>query len=148
MKIKISTKVEQDLTNVKDGFNESLFIRLSPPFPKVELNRYDGCKSGDIVGLTLNFFLFKQEWISKIIDQTETEQRFDFIDIGIKLPVFFNSWKHKHIMEQQEAGTMIVDDIEYSTPFLLLNYILYPLIYFQFLYRKPIYRKWFKKRYK
>ncbi|KYG81525.1 hypothetical protein EV198_1716 [Roseivirga ehrenbergii] len=145
MKIKISTKVEQDLSNVKEGFNERLFIRLNPPFPKVELNRYDGCKSGDIVGLTLNFFLFKQEWISEIIDQTETEQRFEFIDVGKKLPSFFKRWRHKHIMERLESGTMIVDDIEYTTPFLLLNYILYPLIYFQFIYRIPIYKKWFRK---
>ena len=145
MKIKISTKVEQDLANVKDGFNERLFINLSPAYPKVELNRYDGCEQGNIVSLSLNFGLFKQEWVSEIISQTNSENMFEFIDVGRKLPFFIKKWKHKHIIKRVGSGSMIVDDIEYSAPFLLLSYVLFPLFYFQFLYRKPIYRKWFRK---
>ncbi|KYG83572.1 SRPBCC family protein [Roseivirga echinicomitans] len=144
MKIKISTKVEQDLTKVKNGFNERLFISLSPPFPKVELNRYDGCEPGDIVALSLNFGIFKQEWVSEIVDQTDSEELFEFVDVGRRLPTFIRKWKHRHIIKRMDSGSLIVDDIEYSTPFILLNYVLYPLVYFQFIYRKPIYKKWFR----
>lgn len=145
MRIKISTKVEQDLTNVKEGFNERLFITLSPAYPKIELYRYDGCERGDIVALSLNFGIAKQEWVSEIIEQTSSDGLFEFTDVGIKLPFFIKEWKHRHIIKQLDSGSMIIDYIEYSTPFLALNYIMFPLFYFQFLYRKPIYRKWFKK---
>jgi len=144
MKIKISTKVDQDLTNVKDGFNERLFISLSPPFPKVELNRYDGCEPGHIVALSLNFGIFKQEWVSEIVDQTDSEELFEFIDVGRTLPSFIKKWKHRHTIKAMKSGSMIIDDIEYSTPFVFLNYILYPLVYLQFIYRKPIYKKRFR----
>ncbi|MGW8123342.1 SRPBCC family protein [Roseivirga echinicomitans] len=146
MKIKISTKVEQDLMNVKDGFNERLFIRLSPPYPRVVLKRYDGCERGNIVAITLDFGIFKQEWVSEIVSQSLSEACFEFVDVGKKLPFFIKEWKHRHIIRRMNSGAEIVDDIEFSTPFLLLNYLMYPLFYFQFLYRKPIYRKWFRKQ--
>tara|TARA_R110001592_G_scaffold142306_3_gene364320 strand:+ start:2669 stop:3115 length:447 start_codon:yes stop_codon:yes gene_type:complete len=145
MRIKISTKVEQDLRNVKDGFNESLFINLSPPYPKVVLNRFDGCDPGDIVALSLDFGIFKQEWVSEIVDQTDSEELFEFVDVGKTLPFFIKKWQHTHVIKRVDSGAMIVDDIEFSTPFFLLNCIMFPLFYFQFMYRKPIYRKWFRK---
>ena len=143
MKINIETKVNQSLQTVWQGFDLALFKKLSPPFPPVEIKEFGGCLKGDKVHLRLNFLLFKQDWISDIIDQQTTEQEIFFIDRGSKVPFFLAEWHHKHRLIKDDSGTIIRDEITFKTPFLLTNYIFYPLIYLQFLYRKPIYRKIF-----
>lgn len=144
MKINIETQVQQDYLKVKDGFNETLFTKLSPPFPPVKLLRFDGSKTGDLVSLELNFLFFKQKWTSKITDDKTTEQEFYFIDKGVELPFFLKEWQHKHRIINTKEGSIIRDEITYKSGFSLLTLLLYPALYIQFLYRKPIYRKIFK----
>jgi len=144
MNIKISTKVNQSLPKVWEGFNLSLFSKLAPPFPPVKVKVFGGCLKGDVVHLQLNFLFFKQDWISEIIDQKQTESEIYFVDEGIKLPFFLSYWHHRHGMVKDEEGTMIIDDIIFKTPTILTNYLFFPFLYLQFLYRKPIYRKVFK----
>jgi ligand-binding SRPBCC domain-containing protein len=143
MNIIISTKVNQSLPNVWEGFNLDLFSKLAPPFPPVSVRQFDGCMKGDKVHLELNFILFKQDWISDIIDQNTSESEIYFIDEGSKLPFFLSYWKHRHRMVKDAKGTIIIDDITFKTGFVLTDYLFYPLMYLQFLYRKPIYRKVF-----
>lgn len=69
MKLILRTTVQQSYLQVWRGFDETLFRRLSPPFPPVRVVRFDGCLKGNIVELELNFFLFKQLWTSKITEQ-------------------------------------------------------------------------------
>ena len=144
--ITIKTIVDQRLPDVIAGFNADLFLQLNPPFPKVRLVRFDGCKTGDIVSLELNFLLFKQIWTSEIIEDQKNSQEFFFIDKGTHLPFFFKSWQHKHILQVQDDKTVVIDDISYQTPSRLTDWFMYPLLYLQFLYRKPIYRKVFRLR--
>jgi ligand-binding SRPBCC domain-containing protein len=143
MKINLSTTVEQDYLSVKEGFNESLFKKLSPPFPPVKLIRFDGSSKGDLVSLELNFIFFKQKWISEITDDHTNESEFYFVDEGIKLPFFLGKWKHKHRIVKSNEGAEIKDEIEYEGPNALMTALLYPALYLQFLYRKPIYKKIF-----
>ncbi|EKB49225.1 SRPBCC family protein [Cecembia lonarensis] len=144
MRISISTPVEQDYLTVKSGFNESLFLKLNPPFPPVKLLRFDGSSKGDQVILELNFLLFKQQWISDITEDRTDAHEFYFIDEGIKLPFFLKSWKHKHRIVNAGKYSIIVDEIEFEAPLRLLTLLLYPVLYLQFLYRKPIYKKIFR----
>lgn len=144
MKILISTKVNQSLSNVWEGFNLELFKVLSPPFPPVEIKEFGGCLKGDKVHLRLNFILFKQDWISDIIEQQSSENSIYFIDKGSTLPFFLKYWQHKHSLIRHESGTIIQDDITFKTPFLLTDILFYPLMYLQFLYRKPIYKRIFQ----
>jgi ligand-binding SRPBCC domain-containing protein len=144
MNIKISTKVNQSLLKVWEGFNLELFSKLAPPFPPVEVKEFGGCLKGDKVHLELNFILFKQDWISDIIDQKRTESEIYFIDEGTKLPFFLIYWQHRHRLVKDDEGTMIIDDITFKTPTILTDYLFYPLMYLQFLYRKPIYKKVFE----
>ena len=142
--IKISTKVNQSLLKVWEGFNLELFSKLAPPFPPVEVKEFGGCLKGDKVHLELNFILFKQDWISDIVDQKRTETEIYFIDEGTKLPFFLSYWKHKHRLVKDNEGTLIIDEINFKTPTILTDYLFYPLMYLQFLYRKPIYKKVFE----
>lgn len=146
MKIVISTPVEQDYLSVKEGFNENLFLQLSPPFPPVRLLRFDGSAKGDTVILELNFLLFKQKWISEITEDQTNENEFYFIDEGVELPFFLKKWKHKHRIIRAGKQSIIRDEIEYQGPFGLMTLLLYPALLLQFLYRKPIYKKIFRIR--
>ncbi|MFC3416326.1 SRPBCC family protein [Algoriphagus hitonicola] len=144
MKITIETPVNASLHGVMEGFNESLFKKLSPPFPPVKLLRFDGSKTGDLVSLELNFIFFKQKWTSRITEDELSEAEFYFVDEGIELPFFLKKWKHKHRIIRQGSGTIIRDEISYAGPNALVTFLLYPALYLQFLYRKPIYKKLFQ----
>ncbi|WP_114748405.1 SRPBCC family protein [Pleomorphovibrio marinus] len=146
MKIKISTPVQQHYLKVKALFDENLFKVLNPPFPPVKLLRFDGSDIGDTVVLELNFILFKQKWVSKITDNKTSDNEFYFIDKGVELPFFLGSWEHKHIIIRKgENESEIRDEIEYEGKMGLMSILLYPLLYGQFLYRRPIYKRYFKQ---
>ncbi|MEM9326361.1 MAG: hypothetical protein AAGA85_11915 [Bacteroidota bacterium] len=146
MHLKISSDVESSLATVKQGFTEALFLKLSPPFPRVRLARFDGSSPGDIVSLELDFVLFKQRWTSEIVSEANTNQEWVFVDEGKELPFFLSRWRHQHEVHAQEDGARIVDNIEYATGWILTDIIMYPAMYLQFLYRKPIYKRFFSKK--
>ena len=143
-RIAIKTKVNEEYKQVFAAFDKDLFLKLNPPFPPVKLIRFDGCKKEDFVTLSLNCIFFKQEWTSQITENGQNEKEIWFVDEGIKLPFFLKKWKHRHRILRQKSGTVIIDDILYLSPYILLSYLLYPVLYPQFLYRKPIYRKIFQ----
>jgi ligand-binding SRPBCC domain-containing protein len=146
MKITIKTQVEQDYLSVKEGFNESLFTKLSPPFPPVKLVRFDGSEKGDLVSLELNFIFFRQKWVSEITEDKTTPEEFYFIDQGIELPFFLKFWRHKHRVIKEGEKSIIQDEISFKAPFFLLTLLLYPAMLLQFGYRIPIYKKIFKRK--
>lgn len=147
MYIKITTQLEASYNRVKNGFDQELFQKLNPPFPPVKLIRFDGSKKGDLVSLQLNFILFKQNWTSEITEDHERDGHFYFVDQGIELPFFLKKWRHKHIVNIKDEGAEIIDDIYFRTPFRLFDFLMYPVLWFQFLYRKPIYKKYFSEKY-
>jgi ligand-binding SRPBCC domain-containing protein len=145
MHLQLKTRVAQNFLDVKSGFNEELFLSLNPPFPPVKLKEFGGCKKGDKVHLELNFIFFKQDWISDITFDSTSESSFEFIDEGTKLPFFLKYWRHHHIVEKfSEEQSVIIDDIQFNSPFVLMDFLLYPVLWLQFVYRKPIYRRIFK----
>jgi ligand-binding SRPBCC domain-containing protein len=145
MQIKVSTHVEQPYRSVAAGFTKELFVQLNPPVPPVKVLRFDGSQKGDEVHLELNFIFFKQVWVSYIVESGAVEGEVWFIDVGIKLPFFLKAWRHRHrIVSHPEEGSYIIDEIDYQSPFLLLDYLIYPLMQLQFLYRKPVYKRIFR----
>lgn len=144
MRITISTLVNQGRQAVAKGFNQDLFEKLNPPFPPVTLLRFDGSKQGDVVALELDFLLFKQVWESHIIEDGKTKKEWYFIDQGVKLPFFLRYWQHRHRVVQTGTHATIIDDITFETPFILTDYLFYPVMWLQFLYRKPVYKKVFR----
>jgi ligand-binding SRPBCC domain-containing protein len=145
MRLSIATLVGKDYQGVNAEFNQALLQRLSPPFPKVSILRYDGNKIGDEVHLQLDFLLFKQEWTSLITENQQSSAAYGFVDEGINLPFFLSAWKHGHWLVKKGTQTEIRDDIHFQTPWWLPEGLVYPLLFLQFAYRKPIYRKVFGK---
>lgn len=147
MKIKLTTSVEQAHDRVFEQFDADLFLALAPPGLKVDLLRFDGCKKGDVVQLQLDFLFFKQVWTSYITESGKGEQECFFVDASSAkdLPFFLRKWEHRHRIVKTVEGTKIIDAIEYRAPF-GLNFLLYPALWLQFAWRKPIYRRFFKKK--
>lgn len=141
MKLILRIKVKAHYQQVAAGFTEQLFLALAPPFPPMKLLRFDGCKTNDIVHIRLMGII---NWVSKITEHGENKQEIWFVDEGTELPFFLQSWKHKHRIIAEQNSTLIVEDISYTTPFILFDYLLYPLLWLQFAYRIPIYKlhKW------
>jgi ligand-binding SRPBCC domain-containing protein len=154
MRLILKTTVDSPVEQVWRGFDRRLFDQLSPPFPPVEVVRFDGCLTGDVVHLRLNFLLFKQDWTSHIIDQqpTDISQRpaeIFFVDEGRQLPFFLRYWHHRHRLIRQTAPdgreqTIIADEVTFRTPNRLTDWLFYPLLWGQFAYRQPIYRRYFR----
>ncbi len=144
MHLRFSTRVKASYLSVKGKFNEDLFLKLNPPFPPVKLKEFGGCKRGDKVHLQLNFIFFKQDWISEITFDNTDEKVFEFIDEGTCLPFFLKKWKHHHVVENSGNNeSIIIDDITFNSPFIIMDFFLYPVLWLQFVYRKPIYKKFF-----
>jgi ligand-binding SRPBCC domain-containing protein len=127
-------------------FDKSLFEKLTPPGAGVKLLRFDGSKEGDQVHIQMSllFGLIKQDWHAHIAEHGENEQEAWFVDEGVKLPFFLKYWRHRHVASSDgDEHSFIIDDIHYKSPFALLSWLIYPVMYLQFAWRKPIYRKVF-----
>lgn len=146
MRITICSDVSSTVSQIVKKFDKTLFLQLKPPLTKLELLRFDGCRKGDEVHLELDLLITKQRWISLITDSVDEQDRFSFTDEGIQLPFFLQRWLHNHHIEKKdETHATIIDDVEFSAPWWLPDVILYPVLYLQLRYRKPVYQRIFGK---
>ncbi len=145
MQFKIVTPVQGSVKEVYDQFNKELLVKLTPPGMKVRLLRYDEpTVPGAIVQIETKMLgIIKQQWLNKITEVVETDQESFFVDEGVELPFPLKSWRHKHLIRKGESHTEIVDDIQYSAG--LLTWLLHPIVWLQFAWRKPQYKKVFGK---
>lgn len=146
MKLTLKTHVRSNPEHVWEKFDRKLFLRLAPPLPRIKLLRFDGCGKGDLVEVELNFLLFKQIWVSEIVHQKTKPNEIMFVDEGVRLPFFLKYWIHKHRIVRLDSGSQIVDDIEFRSGYRIVDWLLWPVMWLQFAYRKPIYRWTFRKR--
>lgn len=147
MRLLLSTRVTaSDPARVLAAFDEQLFRALAPPFPRLRVVRFDGSRPGDLVAVELDWLLVRQTWTSLITEAAASPDEAYFVDEGQQLPWPFRAWRHRHIARALPTGGVeIRDDIVYSTGFRLFDAILYPVMWLQFAYRKPIYRRVFQR---
>ena len=144
MKLKIRTTVDNSMKNVFDGFTEDLFIKLSPPFPKVKVLKFDGSEVGDEVHLEIDFLFFKQKWVSIIVESGDSDHEIYFVDEGEEMPFFMKYWRHKHRVLAKKKQSIIEDDITFNTSSIIGDVLFFPALLLQFLYRIPVYKNYFK----
>ena len=146
MHVILRTAVAQPPAQVMAGFTRELFIALAPPFPKLRLLRFDGCRTGDQVEIELDTLVKRLLWTSLIVDDGQlADGTLFFVDEGQTLPPPLRCWRHRHLIQPgPQGGSIIVDDLEYRTATPALDALLYPAIWAQFAWRKPIYRRWFQ----
>jgi ligand-binding SRPBCC domain-containing protein len=139
----ISTPIQAPISHVKDLFTADLLLRLSPPFPRVSLQRFDGCKKNDNVILVINLLFTKVTWSSLITEDALTADEWYFIDQGVKMPFGLQYWQHKHRVKKiSEVSCEIIDEISFDTHNEFLNYLLFPFLWGMIFYRKPFYKKY------
>ena len=146
MRVILRTAVAQPPAQVMAGFTRELFLALAPPFPKMKLRRFDGCRAGDQVEIELDTVVKKLPWTSLITDDGVLPNGTHFfVDEGQILPPPLRYWQHRHLMEPgPKGGCLIVDNLEYRTASKLLDILIYPAMWAQFAWRRPIYRRWFR----
>ena len=139
----ISTSIQAPISHVKELFTANLLMRLSPPFPRVTLQRFDGCKKDDNVILEINLVFTKVTWSSLITEDKLTADEWFFIDQGVKMPFGLNYWQHKHRVKKiNEESCEIIDEISFDTRNEFLNYLLFQFLWGMICYRKPLYQKY------
>ncbi|MFD3407971.1 hypothetical protein SKC37_04840 [Aquirufa sp. HETE-83D] len=139
----ISTPIQAPIGHVKELFTADLLLRLSPPFPRVSLKRFDGCLKDDTVILEINLVFTKVTWSSLITEDKSTEDEWYFIDQGVKMPFGLHFWQHKHRVKRTSDGACeIIDEISFDTRIAFLNYLLFPFLWGMIFYRKPFYKKY------
>lgn len=90
---------------------------------------------------------WKSNWISEITDSKKQANEYYFIDKGVKLPFGLKQWEHRHgVKGINKNKTQIVDEIDFSTGYKLIDFLIYPILYFTFLPRKNLYRKYFENK--
>lgn len=144
MNFVLKTKVKGNYKEVMRRFDRKLFEALAPPFPKIELVEFTGSKKGDKVHIK---FLspVNSEWISDITEHGSNETEAWFVDEGTTLPFPLKFWRHRHIVRSfDESHSEIIDDITYEGVNGLISLLMFPALYFGFLQRKPIYKRYFK----
>ena len=145
MRLILRTAVAQAPAAVLAGFTRDLFVALAPPFPRLTVHHFGGCRRGDRVEIELDTLLKKLPWTSLITDNgVLADGTHFFVDEGQTLPPPLRFWRHRHLIEPGPAGgSVIVDDLEYRTALPWLDALLYPAMWAQFAWRRPIYRRWF-----
>lgn len=147
MHVILRTAVAQPPAQVMAGFTRELFVALAPPFPRLRVLRFDGCRTGDQVEIELDTVVKRLPWTSLIVDHGELpDGTLFFVDEGQVLPPPLRFWRHRHLIQPgPNGGSIIVDDLEYRSGSRVLDVLLRPAMWAQFAWRRPIYRRWFGK---
>lgn len=143
MRMHLKSTVPGDFQDVFLQFDEKLFRYLLPP--NAELINFEGSKRGDKVHLKFGF-PFYSEWISEIVEEASQANQNYFIDEGRKLPFGLKTWRHRHIVRKSDAGTEIIDEMNYSTGNSVLDILFYPFLFLAFAPRIVQYKKYFKSK--
>lgn len=144
MQFRIKTEVKANFHFVVSHFGEPLFIHLLPIFPPIRLIQFEGTELGNMVCLELKFVGFTMHWSSQIIVTKKYETEVNFVDQGIKLPFFLVYWEHKHRIIRHGLDTVIIDEIYYKSPNMIIELLFFPILFFSFFMRGPSYRSFFE----
>jgi ligand-binding SRPBCC domain-containing protein len=144
LKLYFTNTVKSDYLNVKEGFDQRLFEALAPFFLNLKVLYFDGCQKDNKFKIQLGYKPFVVEWEGLVTESLEQEDCFYFIDEGIKLPFPLKKWKHIHTMKKiDNLNTQIIDDIFYTTNNVMVDFLIYPAIFFQFYVRKFGYKEYY-----
>ncbi len=145
MRLLFRTPIKKDILFIKEKFTRELFLFLTPPWARVEIKQFDGCKKGDEIHVTIHQTGLTQEWVSLITSEVLTDDEWCFIDEGKLLPWPMTYWKHRHrVLKMSNGDSEIVDDINFECSSKWLNYPTYAVVYAVFAVRPSRYKKFFE----
>jgi len=140
----IESSVVQSFELVSENFSQDLFLAIAPAFPPSELIGFDGDKVGGLVQMKIGVGVLSKIWISEIVSREKTRDKMEFIDVGRQLPPPLKKWRHRHVVKRERDGsTSIIDDIQFTSGWKMIDYGIYPVLKFMFSKRTRAYRKYF-----
>ena len=148
MRFQILTPVKGNLRKVFAGFDHNLLLQLTPPGVKMELLRFDAPdKPGGRIQLRITLLgMIRQEWTNEFPEYALSDAECHFVDVGVVMPFPIKMWRHDHrVLSDGPNRAIINDDVSFKTGFFLMDFLLYPILWLQFRYRRPIYRRIFGK---
>jgi ligand-binding SRPBCC domain-containing protein len=145
MRIRLVTTVKSPFNKVYEEFNIHLFKYLLPPFNLAEVLKYEGQNPGDIIDIKINV-PFMSHWTVIIKDSWLSHREYGFTDRGLRLPLGIIYWKHTHrLVARDNHSCFIIDDLEYESSSVFLDYLLYIPLWMIFYPRKFLYPRYFRR---
>lgn len=113
------TVLESPLTEVWDFFQSIDNVTRITSFPKVTVVS----STPEAFVLEFDGIINKWKWYGEIV---KSEEKVCFIDVNVKPPFPFKSWRHTHTFEQKDNATKMKDTVEYESaiPSFLINVLL------------------------
>ena len=109
-----------DASNLEALTPKSLRFKILTPPPIV-------MRAGLLIDYRIRLFGFPMNWRT-LIEEWEPERR--FVDVQLKGP--YKLWRHEHLFEEVEGGTLVRDRVEYQ----LHGWIFAPLVHAAFVKRQ------------
>jgi ligand-binding SRPBCC domain-containing protein len=145
MRIRLITTVKTPFKVVSTHFDRKLFEYLLPPLSLATIRRFEGQNPGDIIDVKLKL-PFGRFWTVIIKESWSSAREYGFSDRGLRVPFGIKYWQHTHrVVARNESSSFIIDEIEYETSLLLLDYLIFIPLFLAFYPRKFQYPKYFKK---
>ncbi|MFW5687717.1 MAG: hypothetical protein ACOCXV_02210 [Bacteroidota bacterium] len=145
MRIRLVTTIMAPFKKVYKGFDRNLFEYLMPPFSMASIIRYEGQTPGDIIDLKFNV-PFLGHWTVIIKEAHLSHREYSFVDRGLRVPFGIVYWRHAHrVVARNNKSCFIIDDIEYETSWVFLDYMLYLPLMAIFYPRKYFYKRYYKR---
>ncbi|HMO81276.1 MAG TPA: SRPBCC family protein [Pyrinomonadaceae bacterium] len=120
------------------------FERLVPPWENAKIvQRADISKIGSRAIIEQRLFgAFPSRWVAEHIAYDPPRM---FEDVQIEGP--FAAWRHRHVIEPSEEGSLLRDDIDFEPPMSLIGELAAPLFILprierMFDYRHKVTREW------
>lgn len=144
MQITVSTRLNQPLNTVKDGFGEALLAQLTPPGIRLSMIRFDGIYAGARMHFRISQLLGTWNWEGVIEQKKENDRMLVFTDKGLQLPPGLKSWHHTHAILRQNDSTVIIDRVRFSGKNIFFTMFWWMAVSVMLGVRPPRYRKYFK----
>jgi ligand-binding SRPBCC domain-containing protein len=148
MRFQILTRVQGNHRDVFLKFDHSLLLQLSPPGVHIKLlHIQEPSEPNAYIRLQVTILgIIRQNWENVFSHYELREDECHFVDEGRKMPFPIRYWRHDHrVLADGPDHAIINDDITFKTGFLPLDWLMYPILWLQFRYRQPIYRRVFGK---
>ncbi len=87
-----------------------------------------------------------RDWVSRIEELDESGATIWFVDHAVQIPWPFATFRHRHGFVAENGGTLLVDDVAFTTRPALVGPLVRLILRHQFAYRGRIYRERFGTR--
>tara|TARA_B100001250_G_scaffold409200_1_gene433071 strand:- start:355 stop:822 length:468 start_codon:yes stop_codon:yes gene_type:complete len=128
-------------SEVIESFHNKDFVTFLIKFQPVKIMAWDGIKSGKLAEFKFWFFGWKK---MNVIHKNYVlkSNHLSFEDHGSLLPFGLKNWKHKHIVEKVNEGTLITDLVSFNGGGIAKIFIK-PIMLFPIALRRITYKIWF-----